>query len=179
MKFRTGALLVALSAFTAGCAGGPDAGIATRNVQTNFDLQSVVRGQSNELLALSQTLEEFAQAEFVSLRRFDRELTKAVAQMDQVDMNLPSLLAMQDVELAELSQLIADGLAEDSDHSRRAGEIQTYRRALLASLKASGSRVTLTANALRAHEFLTAQRDLAEDLTRDLNAAQVMIEMQL
>jgi hypothetical protein len=143
-----------------------------------------VRGQSNDLLSLTQNLETRAKRNFTSPQKLDRDLERAVTHMDQLHMNLPALLAAQDVEIAELREMLSNDAISKSALKGRAQEIQTYRKGLLGSLNASVARATLTSQALlnaqsSGRAELGRQTRTAQDLTRDVKAARTMIEMQL
>ena len=96
-------------------------------------------------------------------------------------MNLPSLLAAQDVEIADLRQQVTDGALDKATLKARTKDIATYRKALLGSLNAIAARAGSTVQALNG----SGRNDLmqlsgpAQDLSRDLEAVRTMIEMQL
>lgn len=179
MRIFSAALLIGCAFLTAGCVSAPDATFSARNAQVDIDLHSIVRGQSNDLLSIALDLEALTLEGFASPKKLSKRLAKATLQMDQVDMNLPSLLATQDVELAELWQGVASGTTQPALLKQRTAEITAYRKALIGSLNASGSRITMTSNALAARGDLAVQSGDAHSLKQDLNAARIMIEMQL
>ncbi len=179
-------IILGTSGLLAGCSGVSEPSFAMRNAEANLDLdlQSLVRTQSNDLLALTQELESHAKRDFASSKRLDRDLEEAATQMDQLHMNLPALLAAQDVEIAELREGIRQGTVQKTALNARSKSVQSYRKALLGSLIASASRANLTAVGLsEAHQSgrtdLAHHSQTATDIARDLKAARTMIEMQL
>ena len=129
-------------------------------------------------------LESHALRNFASSKRLNRDLEETVTHMDQLHMNLPALLAAQDVELAELREGVLKGAIEKAALKSRGQDIQTYRKALLGSLDASAARANLAAQKLTAihstgRSDLGEQTQTANGLARDLKAARTMIEMQL
>lgn len=186
MRILACGLVLGFAGFTAACSGVSEPSFATRNAEANLDidLQDLVRAQSNELLALTQDLEGHTKRGFTSSKRLERDLEDTVTHMDQLHLNLPALLAAQDVELAELRAGIVNGTAQKSTFKARTQGIQTYRKALLGSLDASASRANVAAQTL-ANALRTGRTDLgrqshtAHGLARDLKAARTMIEMQL
>jgi len=174
-------IFVALCSLAAGCSPATEPTFSARNVQVELDLHSLVRLQSNELLGMMQDLEAARKANFRSPRKLERALTDGIAQMDQIHMNLPSLLAAQDVEIADLRQDVKKGLASKAILNTRSDEIERFRRALLGSLKASAARTDITLNALSdpQHQTLSDQRQQTIGLARDLSDARSMIELQL
>lgn len=171
-------MVIGSAVLTAGCAQQAEPEFAMRNAQIDADLQSIVRAQSNELLSQVQRLEGQAASNFASTRKLERALEETAQQVDRLQLNLPSLLAAQDVELATLRELIDEGAAEPSALPRKRDEIQAYRKALIASLDASLSRAASTRKALEATALRT-QADRAADLTDDLTSARTTIAMQL
>ena len=179
-------VLIGALGLVAGCSSMSEPSFATRNAEANLDLdlQSLVRAQSNDLLSLTQDLESYGKRGFTSAKRLTRDLEKTVIHMDQLHMNLPALLAAQDVELAELRDGVSNGIAQKSTLKARGQEIQTYRKALLGSLNASAVRANSTAQQLTAtldggRTDLQPQAQAAHSLARDLDSARSMIEMQL
>jgi hypothetical protein len=177
-------IFLGLAVVVGGCSHTSEATFATRNAQVELDLHSLVRSQSNELLMMTKNLESHATSEFSSIKKLDRDLEMSTTQMDQIHMNLPSLLADQDVEIAELRQDVSNGLATKDHLNQRMQAIQTYRKALLSSLDASATRASATFNALSSaqatrHGNLTVQKHRTQDLARDLKDARTMIAMQL
>ncbi|MEP5155168.1 hypothetical protein [Planktotalea sp.] len=174
-------IFLGFSGLVTGCTGVSEPTFATRNAEANLelDLQSVVRTQSNELLALTQALQAHGVRNFNATKKLNRDLDETAAHMDQLHLNLPALLASQDVELAELRET-----ANKAAVKERVQAIQAYRKALLASLNASAARANETAEKMIAAET-TGRQDLkdpsvnAQYLARDLEAARTMIEMQL
>ena len=98
-------------------------------------------------------------------------------------MNLPSLLAAQDVEIADLRQQVTDGALDKATLKARTKDIATYRKALLGSLNAIAARAGSTVQALNGsgpgRDDLMQLSGPAQDLSRDLEAVRTMIEMQL
>ncbi len=174
-------ILIGLTGVLAGCSSSGDATFATRNAQVEFDLYSFVRGQSNDLLDITQDLQIAVKKSNPSPRKLDRDLENSVTLMDQIHMNLPSLLAAQDVEIAELRQKVADGTIDKTILKARTSDMQTYRKALLASLDASASHAAFTVDALigSTNPDLMQLSNPAKALSRDLRAARTMIQMQL
>ena len=179
-------LLLGFSGLVAGCTGVTEPSFAMRNAEANldYDLQSLVRTQSNDVLALTQALEAHALRDFAVDKKLSRDLEETATHMDQLHMDLPSLLAAQDVELAELREGIANGTIQKATLKSRAQSIQTYRKALLGSLNASASRATAAAQKLMSafnagRSDLATHSNTANGLSRDLSAARTMIEMQL
>lgn len=184
MRIVASLILLGLSFLISGCTNSPDTTFATRNAEVDFDLQSIVRTQSNDMLSLTSDLKNHAISGFRSAKKLDRDLEKTVIHMDQLHMNLPALLAAQDMELAELRDMINKGMADQNALTLRAQEVQTYRKSLVGSLDASAKRANITAISLESN-YATGRADLAspthtaQDLVRDLRAARTMIEMQL
>lgn len=171
-------VLIAAAGIVSGCVATDDIEFSARNAQVELDLHSFVRGQSNELLEKTQNLLSSAQRGAMSPRKMGRNLESTVNLMDQIHMNLPSLLADQDVEIADMRQQVRDGSLNKAVLKQRSNDIQTYRKALLASLNASAVRAASTVEVLK----LSGNQELtspAHDLSRDLHAARTMIEMQL
>ncbi|MGH1576134.1 hypothetical protein [Planktotalea sp.] len=184
MRNFTSGVLIGLSIIVSGCVSNTEASFASRNAEVELDLHSLVRGQSNDLLSLTQNLETRAAKHFSAPKKLANDLEKTVIHMDQLHLNLPTLLAHQDVELAELRALLAEGAIGKSTLKARAQDIRTYRKALITSLSASESRANLTSNALAAaHQSgrsdLSGHANTAKALSRDVKAARTMIEMQL
>lgn len=173
--------LVALTTLVAGCSDVTDTSFSARNAQVELDLHSLMRSQSNELLSMAQKLDVSSKQGFTSPRKLSRSLNDAVMQMDQIHMNLPSLLAAQDVEIADLRQQVREGVMAKSVLETRTQAIDVYRKGLLGSLDASAARAKSTFNALAAtnRHDLSNQTDQASGLSRDLQAARTMIYMQL
>jgi hypothetical protein len=177
-------VFLGLAVVVGGCSNTSEATFATRNAQVELDLHSLVRSQSNELLMMTQSLEGRATSGLSSVKKLDRDLEMSTTQMDQIHMNLPSLLADQDVEIAELRQDVSNGLASRAELKQRMKAIHTYRKALMTSLDASATRAAATFNALSSgqltrHGNLTVQKHRTQDLARDLKDARTMIAMQL
>mgnify|MGYP000409819608 CR=1 FL=1 len=178
LRRLTCAIFLALAGFIGGCAQTPQTSYSTRNTQFDLDLQSTVRGQSNDLLEMTQQLQSFAQKGFLTPQKLTRELETTASQIDQIQMNVPTLLADQDVEIAELRQQVRRGTASDETLKTRAMQVSTYRTALLASLNASATRTASTLHALRSTK-LNNQRLRLRALDQDLGAVRSMIEMQM
>ncbi|MGB7318030.1 MAG: hypothetical protein WBC85_08705 [Planktotalea sp.] len=179
-------LILGFSGLVSGCVGITEPTFATRNAEASLDLdmQSLVRNQSNDLLTLTQALENHAKRDFSSSRSLDRDLEETITHMDQLHMNLPALLAAQDVEVAELRDGVLNGSTQKAALSERIQDVQTYRKSLLGSLNASADRANAAAQKLMSaygagRVDLGAQTQTAQGLARDLKAARTMIEMQL
>lgn len=176
-----GMLMLGVMGFTAGCAQPTQVEFAARNATSDFDLHSLVRAQSNELLDMAVDLETSAKRDFPAPKRLNRALSEAVVHSDQMALNLPSLLAAQDVELAEMRAQVLEGTLSKDELSARERAIQTYRKGLIGSLDASAKRTAFTAQQLQTstRPNLGNQAQIAQDLARDLQNARTMIAMQL
>ena len=174
----TCALFLGFAGFIGGCSETSDTHFSTRNAQEELDLHSAVRGQSNELLGMTQQLQVFAKQGFASPKKLTRELDDTASQIDQIQMNIPTLLAAQDVEIEDLRQQVRNGTASKDALKLRAMQVSTYRTALLASLNASAARTASTLNALKTTK-LNNQRLRMHALDSDLKAVRSMIELQL
>lgn len=176
-----GLVMLGFAALSAGCTQSNQVEFASRNAQSDLDLNGIVRGQSNELLNMAVDLETSAKNNFPAPKRLRRTLNDAIAQSDQVSLNLPSLLAAQDVELADLRAQVSDGTAGKTTLKERESAIQTYRKALIGSLDGSAKRAAYTAQTLQAstQPGLGEQAQIAQDLAQDLKDARTMIAMQL
>lgn len=184
MRNVASVVLLGLTVLITGCVSGPEATFATRNATADVDLRSIVRTQSNDLLAMTMDLESHTKSNFRASKKLDRDLEETVVHMDQLHMNLPALLAKQDVELAELRDMVSKGTMQKTQMQARTVAIQTYRKSLVASLNASATRVNIAANGLKnalseGRTDLGYQTRTAHELARDLRAARTMIEMQL
>lgn len=171
------AVFLWLTSFIVGCVQPAETSFAARNDQVELDLHSLVRGQSNALLSMTLALEKSAAKGFSSPRKLGETLVDSIDQMDQIQINLPSLLADQDVEIADLRQ----DPANKSTLKARYKAMRDYRGALIQSLGASQTRAQQTVKALQASgraDLIPHLRD-AQILSRDLNAARVMIQMQM
>lgn len=174
-------VVLGLSGMATGCTTISEPGFASRNAEADldFDLQTVVRAQSNDLLALTEALQAHGVRNFSATKKLSRDVDDTASHMDQLHLNLPSLLAAQDVELAELRETASKTALQE-----RMQAIQSYRKALLVSLASSAARANEAAQSLmQAHAAgrseLSAPSQNAQDLARDLKAAHTMIEMQL
>ena len=152
-----------------------------KNKIVELDLHSLVRGQSNELLSMTEALQKNASRSFSSPGKLSETLEESIVQMDQIHMNLPTLLADQDVEIAAMRQAVADKTTSKSVLKARYEAMRAYRTALIQSLDSSAARTTQTLRALQASErsdLMPLMQD-AKILSRDLNAARTMIQMQM
>lgn len=174
----TCAIFLGFAGFIGGCSDTSDAVFSTRNAHEELDLHSTVRGQSNALLNMTDELYTLAQRNQVSPKKLDRELDSAASQVDQMQMNLPTLLAAQDVEIADLRQQVSTGASTKSALADRTQRITVYRKALLASIKASKVRTGSALNAMQAKPQ-TDQTQRIQALDADLGDMRSMIEMQL
>lgn len=173
------AVLFGAGFFISGCVSQSEPEFAMRNaVEQDLDLQSIVRGQSNTLLELTLSLEDHAKAGFAAQRRLDKDLDAAIVQLDELHLNLPSLLADQDLALETVRELVSEGALDTSALKAKQSEIQTYRKALLGSLDASATRAALTAQAL-SKTGMTAQTRQADRLSGDLKDARSSIALQM
>ena len=179
MRIIASAVLLGLSSLVTGCVSSVEPTFASRNARADLDLRSIVRTQSNDLLSMTVDLETHAKGNFRSAKKLARDLEETVTHMDQLHMNLPALLAQQDVEIAELRDRVRNGTVQKADMQARAQAIQTYRKSLIGSLSASAARANITVNGLKGRSDLAPQARTAHDLARDLRAARTMIEMQL
>jgi hypothetical protein len=174
-------LFLGFSSLITGCTTVSEPTFASRNAEANLDLdlQSIVRSQSNDLLALTEALQAHGARNFSATKKLDRDLDETATHMDQLHLNLPALLASQDVELAELRET-----ASKTTLKERMQAIQAYRKALLVSLTSSASRANDAAQKMmQAHASgrteLSTPTQNAQNLARDLKSARTMIEMQL
>ena len=174
-------IAIAVTGLVAGCVTQDEASFSARNAQVEIDLRSYVRGQSNELLELTERLLSTSQKSKTSSRKMGRTLDETITLMNQIHMNLPSLLAAQDVEIADLRQQVTNGALDKATLKTRTNDIATYRKALLRSLNASAARAGSTVQALNGlgRDDLMQLSGIAQDLSRDLEAVRTMIEMQL
>lgn len=179
MRIIASAVLLGLSFLITGCTSSMEPTFATKNAEADLDLRSIVRTQSNEVLSMTIDLEKHAKGDFRSSKKLSRDLEETVTHMDQLHMNLPALLAQQDVEIAELRDRVTKGTAQKAEMQARVQAIQTYRKSLVGSLSASAARANITANGLKRRSDLAPQARTAHELARDLRAARTMIEMQL
>ena len=177
----TCAVFLGLSGFLAGCMDPAEPSFAMKNEQVELDLHSLVRGQSNELLAMTTDLKKTASRALASPRKLGQTLEDSIVQMDQLHMNLPTLLADQDVEIAEMRQGVIDKTMSKSALKARYEAMRAYRSALIQSLESSAARTTQTIQALQSSNRADL-KPLVQDahtLSRDLNAARTMIQMQM
>lgn len=179
MTRLTCAVFLWLTSFLVGCVQPADVTFAARNDITELKLDSLVRGQANALLSMTQDLETQAKRGFNAPRKLSQTLEDSIAQMDQIQMNLPALLADQDVEIAELRQAVSKKTAQNSELKMRYEAMQNYRNGLLKSLDASAARTALTLRALQGSGGASAYVQDAKTLSRDLDAARSMIQLQM
>ena len=177
----TCAVFLGLSSILAGCGEPTEPSFAMKNEIVELDLHSLVRGQSNELLSMTEALQKNASRSFSSPRKLSETLEESIVQMDQIHMNLPTLLADQDVEIATMRQAVADKTTSKSALKARYEAMRAYRTALIQSLDSSAGRTSQTLRALQASErpdLMPLMQD-AKILSLDLNAARTMIQMQM
>ena len=178
LRRLTCAIFLGLAGFIGGCATNSEPSFSTRNAQVELDLHSAVRGQSNELLGMTQQLQTYAKQGFKAPQKLTRELDNTASQIDQIQMNIPTLLAAQDVEISDLRQEVRNGTTSKADLKTRKMQVSIYRTALLASLNASATRTAATLDALRGTR-LNNQKLRMHALENDLKAVRSMIELQM
>ncbi len=170
-----------LASFLAGCGEPSEPSFAIKNEVVDLNLHSLVRGQSNELLSMTEALHLNASRTFTSPRKLSDALDESIVQMDQIHMNLPTLLADQDVEIAALRQAVANKTESKTALKARYEAMRAYRASLIQSLQSSAARTDQTLQAIQTSgrpDLMPLMQD-AKFLSRDLNAARTMIQMQM
>lgn len=181
IRKMTSAGFLGLASLLAGCGEPSEPSFAMKNEVVELDLHSLVRGQSNELLSMTEALQKSASRTSTSPNKLSDALEESIVQMDQIHMNLPTLLADQDVEMATLRQAVADKTASKSALKVRYEAMRAYRASLIQSLQSSSARTDQTLQAIQTSgrpDLMPLMQD-AEILSRELNAARAMIQMQM
>lgn len=180
MSSRQFFLAISASIFvlTAGCVKQNEPEFAMRNVHDGLDLPSIVRSQSNGLLLLSTDIANDVQQAGFSRRRLVDDLAGLSDQLEQLQLDLPALLASQDVEIASLEQLVRDGAVERSALKQKQRNTIRFRKELIGSLSSTTAQ---TSDALQLFEArgYPEMATTTKSLLDDLKATRTIIEMQL